>query len=238
MAPMFFLLAAVAATAPDVADVLLQGQSEVEAGRAQRAQTLYRTTLGQLGLSDDVAEDRASLFSALADAKLAQGRKADAVGALEAAHEILSSALGPNHPKVGGALGRLADGHAAAGDHGMAADLFGQLVRGMKAQGLGPLHPGQRHALTKHAAALTAAGRSGDAIKVYEAPPHLVFLLLTHAICFNLYRPSLEREAVRGTLFCCIADLTRLPSIGARNVTRPFSTTSSSSSISSSSSFT
>lgn len=164
---LYFAVAA-AASGPEVAEILQDGREKVRAGRADRAQPLYREALGRLGLSDSVAEDRAALFEALAEAMMAQGKESDAVGAVEAAYDVLLAALGPDDAKVGAALGRLADAHAAAGDHFSAADTLGQLVAGMRAQGLGSMHPGLRHTATKHAAALAAAGRRADSIAAYK----------------------------------------------------------------------
>jgi tetratricopeptide (TPR) repeat protein len=164
----FLYLAVAAASGPDVPEILRDGREKIRAGRADRAQALYREALGQLGLSDSAADDRAALFEALAEAKVAQGKESDAVGAIEAAYDVLLAAFGPDNAKVGSVLGRLADAHAATGDHVSAADTLGQLVTGMRAQGLGTMHPGLRHTLTKHAAALAAAGRRADSIAAYK----------------------------------------------------------------------
>eukprot|EP00967_Tisochrysis_lutea_P134655 scaffold238112_cov30-Tisochrysis_lutea.AAC.1 len=163
-----WLASAALGSGVDVAALVREGQELVATGNPAKAQLLYRDTLGKLGLSNEVAEARASLFEALAEAKSAQGKDADAVGAMEAAHEVLNDALGPNHAKVGSVLGRLADAHAAAGDHSSAANALGQLVAGMRAQNVGAMHPGFRHSLSKYAAALAAAGRRSDSIKVYK----------------------------------------------------------------------
>jgi tetratricopeptide (TPR) repeat protein len=164
---LYFAVSA-AAIGLEVAETLRDGREKVRVGRADRAQALYREALGQLGLSESVAEDRAALFEALAEAKMTHGKASDAVGAVEAAYDVLLAAFGPNDAKVGAVLGRLADAHAAAGDHLSAADTLGQLAAGMRAQGLVVMHPGLRHTVTKHAAALAAAGRRADSIAAYK----------------------------------------------------------------------
>jgi len=169
-----------ATTATDVAEsALASGLAALREGRAARAVAEYRQALASGPAGALSHENRSALFDALAEAYAALGKEAEAVGAMEEAHEALTAALGASDPRVGGALSRLADAHAAAGNHAAAAEALGRLVQGMRAQGLGVMHPGLRGAAGKHAAALAAAGRSKEAVRAYRTLLELVAPLPT-----------------------------------------------------------